>query len=87
MESIDKDHVVQDGVVCPKKAPWDPRVNKLAGLPFIPMVVLACYILASSSLVVLAIWLILLVVFFYPLRYLVCARCPYYGQDCSSSLG
>lgn len=87
MPPVDKDHVLQDGVACPKRAPWDPRVSKLSGLPFIPMIALACYILASTSIAALAVWLILLAVFFVPLRYLVCARCPYYGQDCSTSMG
>lgn len=83
----EKDFLIQDGASCPRTPPWDPRVSKLTGLSFIPFIVLAIYILASTNIFQLVFWIILMGVFFYPLRYLVCARCPYYGQVCSSNMG
>lgn len=79
--------VLQDGVSCPKKAPWHPRVSRVTGLPMLPVVALAIYILAVNSLLFLALWVLLLVIFAWPLRYLICARCPYYGQPCSTNMG
>lgn len=79
--------VTQDGVPCPKEPPWHPRVSTITGLPFIPIVALAVFVLAQTSVTKLVLWTGLLVVFAYPLRYLVCARCPYYGQKCSSGFG
>ncbi len=79
--------VNQDGVTCSGISPWHPRVSMITGLPVIPIVVLALYVLAHTSIPRLLLWAGLLVIFAYPLRYLVCARCPYYGQKCSSSFG
>lgn len=79
--------VIQDGVHCPGKAPWPARVSKLTSLSILPVVLLGIYILAQSSLLRLGIWLFLFAIFAYPLRYLVCARCPYYGQSCSTLMG
>jgi hypothetical protein len=62
-------------------------VSKITSLLFIPMIVLAVYVLAHASITRLAVWLVIFGLFAYPLRYLVCARCPYYGQPCSTNLG
>ena len=83
----EQEFVVQDGVRCPSHPPWAPRVSTLTSLTFIPIILLACYVLAQTSLFKLVAWLLLLTIFAYPLRYLVCARCPYYGQRCSTMLG
>ena len=82
-----RDSVIQDRVSCPREAPWAPRVSKVTSLLFIPIIALAIYVLAQTSLLKLALWLLIFVLFAYPLRYLVCARCPYYGQTCSTNLG
>jgi hypothetical protein len=79
--------VTQDGVSCPRKSPWNPKVSRATGLPFLPIILLAVFVLAPSSIPRLIFWCALLIFFAYPLRYLVCARCPYYGQPCSSSFG
>jgi hypothetical protein len=79
--------VTQDGVTCPGKSPWHPRVSMITGLPFVPIVFLAVHVLAHTSIPKLILWIGLLLIFAYPLRYLVCARCPYYGQKCSSGFG
>lgn len=83
----DRIYMLQDGAACPRKAPWDRRVSKLTGLPFLLTIALGALILAIADPILLIIWLAVWVIFFYPLRYLVCARCPYYGQTCSSSMG
>jgi len=80
-------HTTQDGVPCPTQAPWRPRVSAVTGLPFVPIAALALFVLAHTSIPKLLLWAALLAVFAYPLRYLVCARCPYYGQRCSSTFG
>ncbi len=86
-DAVEKDFTVQDGVRCPSRAPWSPRVSTLTSLTFIPIILLAFYILAQASVFKLFIWLLLFAIFAYPLRYLICARCPYYGQSCSTLYG
>ena len=85
--SGDPDCIVQDGVSCPRKPPWDPKVSKLTGLPFVLILALAVYVLFQAGILKLIIWLSALGIIVYPLRYLICARCPYYGMECSSGLG
>ena len=82
-----EEFVMQDGVRCPSHTPWAGRVSKLTSLTFIPIILLAFYILAQANVFKLLIWLLLFAIFAYPLRYLVCARCPYYGQRCSTMMG
>jgi len=79
--------IIQDGVSCPHKAPWPLKASRLAGFSMLPTIILGIYILAQTNIPKLLLWSLVLVVFVYPLRYLVCARCPYYGQDCSTPLG
>ena len=86
-DKAQEEFVVQDGVRCPSHAPWATRVSTLTSLTFIPIILLALYILAQANVFKLLVWLLLLAIFAYPLRYLVCARCPYYGQRCSTMLG
>ncbi len=81
------DYVIQDGVKCPKISPWPESASIITGIPMIFTGGLGFYILASSSIGYLIFWLFLLFLFAYPLRYLVCARCPYYGQHCATSMG
>gem|GEM_PF-991099 len=83
----DKNSIIQDGVVCPCTTPWDPKVSTITGLPVVPILILALAILPAAEMLVLIIWLSAFVIFVYPLRYLICARCPYYGMDCSSKAG
>lgn len=82
-----EDWIIQDGVSCPRTSPWPSSVSKLTRLLFIPVIVLPVYILVQTSIPKLILWLVLFGIFAYPLRYLVCARCPYYGQACSTDLG
>jgi hypothetical protein len=82
-----KDDVIQDGVTCPAIAPWGRYAGILTGIPMILIAVLAVYILGKTSFTALVVWLLLLFVFAVPLRYLICARCPYYGQPCSTMVG
>jgi len=80
-------YVIQDGVKCPKVSPWPKKNGLISSLPLIPILGLAIYILVETSLSLLAIWLLAFFLFAWPLRYLVCARCPYYGQHCSTMMG
>lgn len=79
------DCVMQDGVACPRISPW-PRPSRVVGLAGLAMVVLGFYILVRSSIYALTAWLLLILIFALPLRYLICARCPYYGQECFTGL-
>jgi len=79
--------VVQDGISCPAEPPWHPRVSLVTGLPFLPIAVLAVFVLVQTSWPKLLLWSALLGIFAYPLRYLICARCPYYGKPCSTQFG
>jgi hypothetical protein len=56
-------------------------------LLFVPLIVFPLFVLVQTNLMTLLVWLLLLAVFAVPLRYLVCARCPYYGQVCSTDMG
>ncbi|MDY6856034.1 MAG: hypothetical protein SWO11_15265 [Thermodesulfobacteriota bacterium] len=85
--SSSTDSIIQDGIACPRKPPWDPKVSKITALPFLLIVVLAIHVLFQAGIIKLIIWLLALAIFAYPLRYLICARCPYYGTDCSSIMG
>ncbi len=77
----------QDGGESPPRPPGPRHTGILTGIPLVLMSLVAIYILAPASLVALIIWLGLLFVLAFPLRYLVCARCPYYGQSCSTVMG
>jgi len=79
--------VIQDGVSCPSKAPWPSWVSKLTSLSMLPVALAGIYILAATSTLKLVVWLGLFALFAIPLRYLVCARCPYYGENCSTFMG
>jgi len=79
--------VIQDGVACPHKSPWSPTVSKWSRLVFLPILVLPVIVLAQTSMLKLVLWLGALFVLLVPLRYFVCARCPYYGQSCSTDFG
>jgi hypothetical protein len=78
--------VLQDGVECPRQAPWK-KTYSAAGIPGLILIALGVYILAKTSIAWLMIWGLIVFLFAYPLRYLICARCPYYGQQCWSGLG
>jgi hypothetical protein len=86
-ENAKEETIIQDGVSCPQKPPWAPWVGKVSGLPFILILGLAIFILVQTDIIKLLIWLAVLVIFVYPLRFLVCARCPYYGEQCCSGMG
>ena len=79
--------MIQDGVPCPKQSPWPKYVGWVTTLPMLPMTALGIYILARTDTPKLILWLIVLGIFAFPLRYFVCARCPYYGQHCSTTMG
>jgi len=85
--SGDPDTIMQDEIACPRKPPWDPKVSKITGIPFVLILILGIYILFQAGILKLIIWLLAYGIFAYPLRYLICARCPYYGMDCSSGFG
>lgn len=82
-----KEKVIQDGVACSCEPPWPRWVSWLTSLAMLPVALCGAYILANTSPWKLALWLVLFALFAIPLRYLVCARCPYYGKSCSTFLG
>jgi hypothetical protein len=79
------DCIMQDGVVCPRESPWSGP-SRIEGLAWLAVVGLGLYILVLSSIFALAAWLLLIFTFVVPLRYLICARCPYYGQECHNGM-
>jgi hypothetical protein len=79
--------VEQDGVCCPKEPPWPAWVAYASTFLFLPVVVMALVVLAQTSVWKLLGWLLILWAFLVPLRLLVCARCPYYGQSCPTLFG
>lgn len=81
------DFLIQDGCRAPSKAPWSPWVSRTTTLAFVIMFALGVYILVQGSVITLAVWLGLVFLFAVPARYLLCARCPYYGQHCSTGFG
>lgn len=78
---------IQDSVEYPTHPPWPRHTEILTGIPMAVTGLLGIYTLARTSLPALAVWLVLGGILAYPLRYLVCARCPYYGQSCSTPMG
>ena len=82
-----EESMIQDGVACPRTAPWSPWVSRWMRLVFLPMIVLPIYVLAQTNIWKLIAWLVVLFILLVPLRYFVCARCPYYGQACSTDFG
>lgn len=81
------DFIVQDGCRAPAKAPWRPRISRLTSIPYAIMFLTGVYILAGSNNLLFIIWLAIVVFSIVPGRYLLCARCPYYGQHCSTGFG
>ena len=79
------DCVMQDGAACPRESPWT-RPSKIEILTWLVVVGLGIYILGKTSFHALAAWLLMIFTFVVPLRYLICARCPYYGQECHNGL-
>ena len=78
---------IQDRGEYPAQPPWPRHTATLTGIPMAVTGLLGTYILAVTSLPALVIWLVLGLILVYPLRYLICARCPYYGQSCSTPMG
>ncbi len=79
--------IIQDGVACPRTPPWPKGIMKWTTFSMMPNTILAIYILSQTNVIKLVVWFIILILFCYPLRYLVCARCPYYGKNCSTYFG
>lgn len=82
-----QDIIIQNNVPCPKKSPWSIEVSYLTMLTFPLIIALAFYIFLQTSMIKLAIWSAGLFILAVPLRYLICTRCPYYGQNCSLPIG
>lgn len=74
--------IIQDGVECPVVPPWSKHSSKFTGIPLLLMTVTGIVILFLTSKTALILWLFAFFLFAYPLRYLVCARCPYYSKKC-----
>ncbi len=71
----------------PPKSPWPKYSAVITFIPWPVIVGLAVYILFNTSRVMLGVWLAAFLLFAIPLRYLICAPCPYYGQNCSTIMG
>ena len=81
------DFIIQDGCHCPNDPPWHPRVSKITAIPILLFFAVGLFGVFQLGYGFLLIWLILVGIKVYGIRYLVCARCPYYGKNCSSFFG
>ncbi len=86
-QACQEECVIQDGVSCPKKSPFPARVAMITGIPILLIMAMAVVVLAATDVWRLVIWLAVALAFLIPLRALICARCPYYGQTCSTGFG
>ena len=87
-KEVEEKIIIQDGQPVPQRPPWPKIVWKVSTLPFIVVFFLGLHILSSQGNIInLLGWLFVWIVLVFPLRYLTCARCPYYGERCSSGFG
>lgn len=82
-----QEFTIQDGCHCPNDPPWHPMVSKITAVPILLFFGVGFFGVAQLGYVYFLIWLILAGIKIYGIRYLVCARCPYYGKNCSSFFG
>ncbi len=87
MKNPDVEIIVHNGISCPKKSPWPKKSAIITFIPWPFIVLMAVYILAKTSILMLGVWSAAFLLFAIPLRYLICAPCPYYGQSCSTIMG
>ncbi len=87
MKKPENEVIVRKKVSYPKQSPWPRKSAILTFLPWPFIVIMAIYILARSSTFMLTVWIVAFLLFAIPLRYLICAPCPYYGQNCSTIMG
>jgi len=82
------EHVImQDGCRCPETPPWHPNVSKITAVPILLFFGIGAYGMAKLGYMYFLGWFILAAIKIYGIRYFVCARCPYYGKNCSSFFG
>lgn len=86
-KKIEAKYIMQDGVQCPVKPPWGPNNGRYAAIPGLIFFAMPVFILFKTSIPALIVWLAAFFIFAVPLRLLICARCPYYGMDCSTGAG
>ncbi|MBU0994348.1 MAG: hypothetical protein KJ737_17795 [Proteobacteria bacterium] len=79
--------IIQDGCHCPEDPPWHSTVSKITALPILFFFGIGAFGVAHLGYVYFFVWLVLAGIKIYGIRYLVCARCPYYGKNCSSFFG
>jgi len=89
MSDIEKkpDCIIQDGVKCPAHPPWPKRVSIISGIPLVLFVAMGAVVLWETNLLKFIVFVLAVIGFLVPLRYLICARCPYYGEYCSTTMG
>lgn len=87
MKKPDAAQKLPDCPGCPPEPPWPKYTAVITFLPWPVITGMGVYILWNTSRVMLGVWLAAFFLFFVPLRYLVCAPCPYYGKSCSTIMG
>ncbi|MBU0991583.1 MAG: hypothetical protein KJ737_03725 [Proteobacteria bacterium] len=78
---------IQDGCKYPKNPPWSPVVTKLTSLWILIFFLAGVYGTLKVGFSVFFIWTLIFCIKLYVIRYIVCARCPYYGENCSCFYG
>jgi hypothetical protein len=81
------DFITQDGCRCPAEPPWHPMVSRVTAVPIIVYFIIAALGMIKVGFLPFLLWFVLAAIKVYGIRYYVCARCPYYGKDCSSFFG
>lgn len=86
-ENYPEKFIMQDGCRCPEEPPWHPTVSKITAVPILFFFGVGGYGMAQLGYLYFAVWISLVGIKIYGIRYIVCARCPYYGTNCSSFFG
>jgi hypothetical protein len=87
MQIPEAEEKAHDCAACRPEPPWPKYAAAITFIPWPFITGLAVYILLHTSRAMLGLWMAVFILFFIPLRYLVCACCPYYGQRCSTIMG
>lgn len=78
---------IQDGYPYPEKPPWDPGVTRITSSLVFIFFWAGLYGTFKVGFLTGIIWILAFCFKLFAVRYMVCARCPYYGCHCSCFYG
>jgi hypothetical protein len=87
--NIKKENIIhiQDGCRYPEKTPWSPMVTRITSSMVLIFFLAGVYGTFKAGFFVFLVWVAAFAFKLWGVRYIVCARCPYYGEDCSCFYG